>query len=109
MPGGGGRNVTYSNRENPRVQFDPQACDAFLEHLRAELQKPSVCAVTVDLQRVDRITPAILRVLRAAGDEAQRAGKDLYVDRAGSVVYKALHLAKLGPFLKRLHHAAAID
>ncbi|HVO24030.1 MAG TPA: STAS domain-containing protein [Candidatus Margulisiibacteriota bacterium] len=101
--------MTYSNGENPRVQFDPRACDAFLEHLRAELQKPSVCAVTVDLEGVERITPAILQSLRAAGDEAQLAGKALYVDHAGPVVYKALHLAKLGPLVKRLQHAATID
>ena len=109
MRGGEGRDVTYSNGENPRVRFDPSAGEAFLQHLRAELQKRAVCAVTVDLEGVERITPAILQLLRAAGDEAQLAGKALYVDHAGPVVYKALQLAKLGPLIKRLHHAAAID
>ncbi len=109
MPGGGGREMTHLNGESPRLQLDPEACATFLEHLSAELQKPSVCALTIDLGRVDRITPAILQVLHAAGDEALLAGKDLYVDRAGPTVYKALHLAKLGPLVKRLQHAAAID
>ena len=106
MPGGGERDVTCSNGESPRVQFDASASPAFLQHLRAELQKRSVCAVTVDLEGVERITPAILQLLRAAGDEAQLAGKVLYIDHAAPVVYKALQLAKLSPLFKRLHHAA---
>ena len=101
--------MTHLNGESPRLQLDPDACETFLEHLKAELQKRSVCAVIINLGRVDRITPAILQLLRAAGDEAQHAGKDLYVDRAGPVVYKALHVAKLGPLVKRLQQAAAID
>lgn len=109
MRGGRGRDVTYSNGENPRVRFDPAASEAFLQHLKSELQKPSVCAVTIDLEGVERITPTMLQLLRAAGDEAQLAGKALYVDHAGPVVYKALQLAKLGPLIKRLHHATGID
>ena len=101
--------MSYSNGENPRLRFEREASATFLQQLRAHLQKSSVCAVTVDLERIDRIDPAILQLLRAAGDEAQRAGKELYVDGADPGVYKALQLAKLGPFFKRLHHATSAD
>jgi anti-anti-sigma regulatory factor len=97
------------NGENPRLPFGPEASAGFLQHLRAELQKRSVCAVTVDLEGVERVSPAVLQVLRLAGDEAQLAGKTLYVDHAGPVVYKALQLAKLGPLFKRLHRLSAIE
>jgi anti-anti-sigma regulatory factor len=93
------------NGENPRLRFDPHASETFLQQLRAELQKRSVCAITIDLERIERIDPAMLQALRLAGDEAQLAGKELYVDCVGAVVYKALQLANLGPFFKRLHHA----
>jgi anti-anti-sigma regulatory factor len=101
--------MPHLNGESPRLQLDPEACATFLEHLSAELQKPSVCTLTIDLGRVDRITPAILQVLRAAGEEALHAGKDLYVDGAAPTVYKALHLAKLGPLVKRLQHAQGVN
>ncbi len=107
MLAGGGCDVTYPNGESPRVQFDPGASEAFLQRLSAELQKRSVCAIIIDLEGVERTTPAILQLLRTAGDEAQLAGKTLYIDHAGPVVYKALQLAKLSPLFRRLHHAAA--
>ena len=94
------------NGENPRLHLDPSAVKAFAQHLKAELQKRSVCAVIVDLHDIDRADPAMLQTLRSAGEAAQGAGKDLYVDGARPVVYKALQLAKLGPLFKRLHHAA---
>lgn len=97
--------MSHLNGENPRLQLDPNATDAFLQHLRVELQKRSVSAITVDLGGVARVDPANLQALRTAGEEAQGAGKDLYVDGAAPVIYKALQLAKLGPFFKRLHHA----
>jgi len=97
--------MSHLNGENPRLQLDPNVADAFLQHLRVELQKRSVSAITVDLGGVARVDPASLQALRTAGDEAQAAGKDLYVDGAAPVVYKSLQLAKLGPFFKRLHHA----
>jgi anti-anti-sigma regulatory factor len=98
--------MPHLNGESSRLQLDAKPSETFLEHLTAELQKPSVCAVTIDLGRVDRVTPALLRLLSVAGDQAQRAGKDLYVDCAGPVVYKALHLAKLGALVRRVQHAA---
>lgn len=97
--------MSHTNGENPRLRLDPQATEKFLQHLRAELQKRSVSAITVDLGDVERVDPALLQSLRTAGDEAQVAGKDLYVDGAEPVVYKSLQLAKLGPLFKRLHHA----
>ena len=97
--------MSHTNGENPRLRLDPEATDKFLQHLRAELQKRSVGAITVDLGGIERIDPASLQSLRTAGDEAHVAGKDLYVDGAEPVVYKSLQLAKLGPCFKRLHHA----
>ncbi len=99
--------MNHLNGENPRLRLDPDGSETFLKHLRAELQKPSVCAVTVDLGRVGRVDPLILQTLRTAGEEADVTRKDLYVDGAGPVVYKSLQLAKLGSFFKRLHHASA--
>jgi len=93
------------NGENPRLRLDPNEVKTFAQHLEAELQKRSVCAVIVDLHGMERVDPAILQTLRSAGEAAQGAGKDLYVDGAGPVVYKTLQLAKLGPLFKRLHHA----
>jgi anti-anti-sigma regulatory factor len=97
--------VTYSSGENPRVRLDPGAATSFLQQLRAALQNPSVCAITVEVGDVTRLEPAILQLLCTAGQEATVAGKELYIDGAGPVVYKALQLAKLGPLFKRLHHA----
>jgi anti-anti-sigma regulatory factor len=101
--------MSHTNGENPRLRLDPQATERFLQHLRAELEKESVSAITVDLGGVERVDPATLQSLRTAGDEVHVAGRDLYVDGAVPLVYKALQLAKLGPFFKRLHHATAID
>jgi anti-anti-sigma regulatory factor len=99
--------MSHLNGENPRLRLDPKATETFVEHVRAELQKRSVSALIIDMGSVERIDPAILQALRAAGEEAQVASKDLWIDGAAPVVYKALQLAKLGPFFKRLHHATA--
>ena len=101
--------MSPTNGENPRLRLDPQATERFLQHLRAELQKQSVSAITVDLRGIERVDPATLQSLRVAGDEAQVVGKDLYVAGAAPIVYKSLQLAKLGLLFKRLHHATAID
>jgi len=97
--------MSHLNGESPRLRLDPRATKTFLQHLTAELQKRSVSAVIVDLQDIERVNPTILQALHTAGEAAQGAGKDLYVDGAAPVVYKSLQLAKLGPFFKRLHHA----
>ena len=99
--------MSHANGESPRLRLDPNETDTFLQQLTAELQKRSVSAVTVDLGAVERVDTALLQVLQSAGDTAQAAGKELYVDGAGPAVYKSLQLAKLGSFLKRLHHVAA--
>jgi anti-anti-sigma regulatory factor len=91
-----------SDRQNVRIPFEPAATVAFLHRVRSELEKKSVAAVTIDMGAVEQVDPAALRTLLTAGDTARDAGKDIFLDRVGTTVYKSLQLAKLGVLFKRL-------
>lgn len=96
-----------SDGKSVRLVIEPEAAEAWLQRVRAELKKGAVHALTVDMGSVARADPGLLSTLRAAGDEARQAGKELFVDRTSPTVYKSMQLAKLGPLFRRRHHGAA--
>lgn len=87
-----------------RIDFDPQRPDAWLERVRAALRDPGGAPVLVDMAAVTYAGPAALRALNAALDEAEAAGREVWLDRAAAPVYKALQLARLAPRFRRVHH-----
>ena len=87
-----------------RIEFDPASPEAWLQRLRTALRQPGACRLVIDMEHVSYAGPAALGALHAAADDADAAGRELWLDRVPAAVYKTLQIARLARRFQRVHH-----
>lgn len=90
--------------EARRLEFDATAPETWLQRLRSALRDPGEGALVIDMGRVGYAGPAALGALQAAADEADAAGRELWLDHVPAQVYKTLQVARLARRFQRVHH-----
>jgi len=97
--------MTHGNDQGPvRIDFDPKTPETWLQRVRTALREPGAGPVVIDMTHVTYTDPAALGALRSAADDAEAAGRELWLDHVPAPVYKTLQVAKLAPRFHRVHH-----
>ena len=100
--------MTHGHDQGPvRIDFDTNAPETWLQRVRTALREPGTGPVVIDMTHVTYTGPAALGALETAAEDAEAAGRELWLDHVPAPLYKTLHVAKLATRFQRVHHGVA--